>query len=404
MKKLIFTKCNGQWYFDKTETIQVKKESLTKEQQLQKLSELTTPESVIEKMIELKCTKQEVITQLTNQFEMVNSVAEELISEIDVNASLNKKASEEFKVGDKVEVTNPHKRSFEMTGIVIEILDVPDYNHGTIRIKLDKFESDETISYKKDDLKKVASLNKQSADFPFNQAIDFRYIAGKKVFNSTTEEYKLLEELQDDEWERYVNILAGSGVIVEYNLVKDEYDVDSLIGANLKTIFIKSKLENKDRILVIDKQSKKIVAKRYIDKKKKSKKVKEEKKVEDKKEKKSRSKEASLSKKAGMWSAPYTKAKAEKLQTLINTLDKGDFLIDDLETELYGIFGSDPLYDDLDALRKGKEETEPIKGSVAKDIIIKHVKELVKDWKDEPGIFSKEFEPESITILENIIK
>ena len=85
----------------------------------------------------------------------------------EVISSLNKKADEDLKVGDKVVVINSDKRSFEMTGIIIEILDVPDYNYGTIRVKLDEFDSDETISYKKDDLTKIASLNKKADDLSF---------------------------------------------------------------------------------------------------------------------------------------------------------------------------------------------------------------------------------------------
>ena len=60
--------------------------------------------------------------------------------------------------------------------------------------------------------------------------IDFRYIAWDHEYPHDTEEYKLLSALEDNEWIEYLDSMARTGVIVEYNSVEDSFEVRTPTG------------------------------------------------------------------------------------------------------------------------------------------------------------------------------
>lgn len=67
-------------------------------------------------------------------------------------------------------------------------------------------------------------------DFGFDHRIDFRY-SDDRDFDNITEEYWLLDELVDEDWENYLDIHAQNGVTVEYDLLTDTFTVRSCINS-----------------------------------------------------------------------------------------------------------------------------------------------------------------------------
>jgi len=67
-----------------------------------------------------------------------------------------------------------------------------------------------------------------------DQAIDFRYISGTKTFKNGTKEYNLLNALEDKAWEDYLDVMAGSGTTVEYDLVRDVFTASNVVGESTK--------------------------------------------------------------------------------------------------------------------------------------------------------------------------
>ena len=64
----------------------------------------------------------------------------------------------------------------------------------------------------------------------FPKAIDFRYIQGKASYKQGTEEYRLLDAMNEELWDKYLNVMAGSGTTVEYDSVKDVFNVENMTG------------------------------------------------------------------------------------------------------------------------------------------------------------------------------
>ena len=64
----------------------------------------------------------------------------------------------------------------------------------------------------------------------FPKAIDFRYIQGKASYKQGTEEYRLLDAMNEALWKKYLNVMAGSGTTVEYDSVKDVFNVTNMTG------------------------------------------------------------------------------------------------------------------------------------------------------------------------------
>lgn len=61
------------------------------------------------------------------------------------------------------------------------------------------------------------------ADFNFSPIIDFRYVEGIARVGSETDEYKELDNLDEQDWEEYQQTIAQYGVVVEYDSVNDEF-------------------------------------------------------------------------------------------------------------------------------------------------------------------------------------
>jgi len=64
----------------------------------------------------------------------------------------------------------------------------------------------------------------------FPKAIDFRYIQGKASYKQGTEEYRLLDGMNEELWDKYLNVMAGSGTTVEYDSVNDVFNVENMTG------------------------------------------------------------------------------------------------------------------------------------------------------------------------------
>jgi translation elongation factor EF-1beta len=63
-----------------------------------------------------------------------------------------------------------------------------------------------------------------------NPLIDFSYFEGYEEFDNSTKEYALLNAMEQEEWEKYLNNMAAAGVIVEYNPEKDAFIVKNSTG------------------------------------------------------------------------------------------------------------------------------------------------------------------------------
>lgn len=71
----------------------------------------------------------------------------------------------------------------------------------------------------------VNSVLAEVGDFPFNKLVDFRYFDENQTFGTETEEYRILDTMEQEEWLNYLDLMADSGITVEYDLVEDEYKV-----------------------------------------------------------------------------------------------------------------------------------------------------------------------------------
>ena len=94
----------------------------------------------------------------------------------------------------------------------------------------------------------------------------------------------------------------------------------------------------------------------------------------------------------GIWAVPNTQKKVDKLEDLL----KEPLSPSVAEEELNNIFGTDALYDDLDTLKKKEPD--------ARKVVIKHLKQLVKDYKKDPEDFTVKFEEDVIDQLGGLIE
>jgi hypothetical protein len=62
-------------------------------------------------------------------------------------------------------------------------------------------------------------------DWNFPAEIDYRDIDSRLVLGSATEQYAILDNMDTETWDRYLNQLASYGVTVEYDSVSDEFVV-----------------------------------------------------------------------------------------------------------------------------------------------------------------------------------
>lgn len=117
--------------------------------------------------------------------------------------------------------------------------------------------------------------------------------------------------------------------------------------------------------------------------------------------------DASLKKESGTWAIPYTEAKARKLLKIYNEIKPlpHNYTKDDLysgegkeqlEQDLSDVFGDDRLFDDID---NDKIES----GIQLREIIRKHVHDLVEYYKESPENFSDTFEDGALVLLESIL-
>lgn len=61
-------------------------------------------------------------------------------------------------------------------------------------------------------------------------AVDFRYIEGREVFGIDTEEYQILDSMEEKEWEDYLDEMAESGTSVEYSPEEDIFVAENITG------------------------------------------------------------------------------------------------------------------------------------------------------------------------------
>lgn len=71
----------------------------------------------------------------------------------------------------------------------------------------------------------VTLRSAQAAQQPIPKEIDFYSVQRKLRFGPETKEYKLLEAMAQDVWERYLDAMDHRGVIVEYDHVNDQFIV-----------------------------------------------------------------------------------------------------------------------------------------------------------------------------------
>lgn len=98
--------------------------------------------------------------------------------------------------------------------------------------------------------------------------------------------------------------------------------------------------------------------------------------------------------KDGTWELPFTKEKAEKLYDLVCT-NKYDSCDDKMKI-LYGLYGSDSLFDALYNYSKETTEFNP-------NTVKRYVKKVLNEYKENPENFFVKLEPEAKVILEKII-
>ena len=69
--------------------------------------------------------------------------------------------------------------------------------------------------------------SKKVGEFRWNEEIDYRYYdePEPRYITSGTAEYALLDNLEEDNWVEYLDVMAGSGVTVEYDTVEDYFVV-----------------------------------------------------------------------------------------------------------------------------------------------------------------------------------
>ncbi|MDD5353146.1 MAG: hypothetical protein PHS93_08315, partial [Candidatus Omnitrophica bacterium] len=79
--------------------------------------------------------------------------------------------------------------------------------------------------------KKADSMGYDELEIP--SEIDFRYVEGIKKFNKDTEEYKVMDGLTEDEWTKYLDVMAGYGVWVSHDEQTDEYVVENQTGQEI---------------------------------------------------------------------------------------------------------------------------------------------------------------------------
>ncbi len=111
-----------------------------------------------------------------------------------------------------------------------------------------------------------------------------------------------------------------------------------------------------------------------------------------------------IEKKAGTWSLPDTKNKAEHLQMIIETLQKneGPKTVVDIENALDSLYGDDSLFDSLDELIEGKDNDAECNQQDAAEIIRLHVKGLVMDYKKYPESYNRKFDEDALAILKGL--
>jgi len=92
----------------------------------------------------------------------------------------------------------------------------------------------------------------------------------------------------------------------------------------------------------------------------------------------------------GTWSLPDTSRKARKLSKLMSeplTPEKAKKVI-------YGIFGDDKLFDELDSSPKESD---------VRYVIASHLKELIKHYMEKPEDFNKDFDKVALGVLGTIV-
>jgi hypothetical protein len=83
---------------------------------------------------------------------------------------------------------------------------------------------DEEIKEEEEELKEGM---KKESEFKWDERIDYRYFDEEKPWYIPKREieYGLLNELEEDDWVEYLDVMAGSGVTVEYDSVDDHFVV-----------------------------------------------------------------------------------------------------------------------------------------------------------------------------------
>lgn len=76
-------------------------------------------------------------------------------------------------------------------------------------------------------------------------------IEGEYIFGADTEEYEIMEDLNEREWEEYINDMAAKGITVEYNSVEDWYEVKGGIGIEEKESSVEKESEE-DFVDILD--------------------------------------------------------------------------------------------------------------------------------------------------------
>ena len=64
---------------------------------------------------------------------------------------------------------------------------------------------------------------------PWPSAVDFSYASGTTRYNSTTEQYKILNAMPQRTWQRYLDAMAATGVTVEFDAPNGEFVVTGQI-------------------------------------------------------------------------------------------------------------------------------------------------------------------------------
>jgi len=65
---------------------------------------------------------------------------------------------------------------------------------------------------------------------PIQENINFKNVLGKQSFQSGTDIYNTLDNLSEDAWNDYINVMKSRGIKVDYDVPSDVFTVESTLG------------------------------------------------------------------------------------------------------------------------------------------------------------------------------